>query len=371
MTPLRLREFDTGTPDPKERQFPPGTVNGKLLEAVLRHRHYLLRVENGVIKNLLGALRKAQVEILGQLSRIAASEDALSDFTLLRVARLREMESRIQSALQSALGDVLHRSSEDFLDVAFREVEIQNAFLRRYIPNGISLDLIGPDADRLAAIINQPLGGIRWGDRMRSNFRGLELEMRRSLGTSVALGEGIGPAVTRLRQVAGKLGTQRLNLIARSEIQRVANDTAIATYQRNGDVLKGIQIMETLDDRTCLICAAQDGKVLPMNASRSLLPPFHAGCRGFAAPVVRSFEEMGLDPLTFPVSTRASMDGQVAATVDYEEWFGGQSDGFQRRMLGPSRFELFKSGELKISDFARDNRILRIDDLPTMSLSMN
>ena len=366
-----LAEFDTSTPDPKERQFPPGTVNGRLLEAVLRHRHYLLRVENAVSQNLLGALRKAQVEILGQIARIAAADGAASDFALLRLARLREMESRIQSALQSALGDVLHRSSEDFLDVAFREVEIQNAFLRRYIPNGISLDLIGPDADRLAAIINQPLGGIRWGDRMRRNFRGLELKMRRSLGTSVALGEGIGPAVMRLRQVAGRLGTQRLNLIARSEIQRVANDTAIATYQRNGDVLKAIQIMETLDGRICLVCVGKDGNVLPINTPRSSLPPFHAGCRGFPAPVVRSFEEMGLDPLAFPPSTRASMDGQVAATVDYEQWFGSQSDAFQRQMLGPSRFKLFKSGELKISDFARDNRILRIDDLPIMSLSMN
>ncbi|MEE8551452.1 MAG: phage minor head protein [Gemmatimonadota bacterium] len=366
-----LREFDTSTPDPEERQFPPGTVNGKLLEAVLRHRHYLLRVENGVIKNLLGAFREAQVEILGQIARIAAAEDALTDFGLLRLARLREMESRIQSALQGALGETLRRSSEDFLDVAMREVEIQNAFLRKHIPDGISLDLIGPDADRLAGIINQPLGGIRWGDRMRRNYGEMALEMRRSLGASVTLGEGIGPAVTRLRNVAGKLGTQRLRLIARSEIQRVANDTAIETYQRNGDVLKGIQIFETLDDRACLICAAQDGKVLPINTPRSSLPPFHAGCRGYSAPIVRSFEEMGLDPLTFPPSTRASMDGQVAASVDYEQWFGAQSEGFQRRILGPSRFQLFQSGELKVTEFARDNRILRIGDLPTMSLSMN
>lgn len=367
----RIREFDTSTPDPEERAFPPGTVNGKLLEAVLRHRHYVLRVENGVSSNLLGAFREAQTEILAQLARIAAAEDAETDFSLLRAARLREMESRIQSALQSGLGDVLHRSSEDFLAVGFREIEIQNAFLRRYIPNGISLDLVGPDADRLAAIINQPLGGIKWGDRMRKNFRSLELGMRRSLATSVALGEGFGSAVARLRQVGTNLGTNRLTMLARSEIQRVANDTAIETYQRNGDVLKGTQIMETLDSRTCLICAAQDGKVLPLNAPRSSLPPFHAGCRGFAAPIVKSFEEMGLDPLTFPSSTRASMDGQVAASVDYEQWFGAQSEGFQRQMLGPTRFQLFNSGELKVTEFARDNRILRIGDLPTMSLSMN
>ena len=365
-----LQEFDTGTPDPDKRQLI-GNVNGRLVEAVLRHRHYILRVENSVLMKLLEPFREAQAEILGQLARLAEREDAVTDFRLFRAARLREMESRIQSALQFALGDMLSSSSEDFLAMGMREIEIQNAFLRRHIPKGISLDLAGPDVRRLEAIINQPLGGAAWGDRMRRNLGELNIGMQRSLSTSVALGEGMGPAVTRLRKVAGELGTNRLATIARSEIQRVANHTAVETYQRNADVIKGIQVMETLDDRTCLICAAEDGKLHPINAGPGVLPPFHAGCRGFAAPVVRSFEEMGLDPVRFPSSTRASMDGQVAATVDYEQWFNGQSPRFQREILGPSRYERFASGEAKITDFARDLRILSIDELPAMSLSVN
>ena len=368
---VKFREFDSSTPDPSERAFPPGTVNGRLLEAVLRHRHFILRVENGVIRDLLVPLKDAQQEILAQLARIAASDDAMTDFALLRVSRLREMNRRIEAALQFSLRDVLTRSARNFADFAEREVEIQAAFLRRHIPKGISLDLIGPDARRLEAMISEPLGGARWANRIRQNYGELSLRMQRSLGTSVALGEGIGPAVTRLRKITTKVGTNRLATLARSEIQRVANRTALDTYQRNGDVIKGVQVLETLDLRTCLVCASRDGDVHPLNVSPHRLPPYHAGCRGYTVPVVRSFEEMGLEPRDFPPSTRASMDGQVSDALDYEEWFGVQSPNFQREMLGPTRFTRFQSGELQITDFVRDNRILRIDELPTMSLSGN
>ena len=367
----RLLEFETDVPDPDKRRITPGNVNGRLVEAVLRHRHYILRVENSVLVKLLQPFRDAQAEILSQLARLGAREGALTDFRLFQAARLREMEVRIQAALQFALGDMLRFSSEDFLAMATREIQIQNAFLRRYIPKGISLDLAGPDVLRLEAIVNQPLGGLAWGDRMRRNLQHLNFGMQRSLSLSVALGEGMGQAVTRLRKVAAELGTNRLATITRSEIQRIANHTAVDLYSRNSDVIKAIQVMETLDNRTCLICAAQDGKVFPVGTAAANLPPYHASCRGFAAPVVRSFEEMGLDPFDFPASTRASMNGQVADTIDYEQWFGVQSPSFQRQILGPSRFELFASGELKISEFTRDLRILGIDELPTMSLSVN
>ncbi len=50
-------------------------------------------------------------------------------------------------------------------------------------------------------------------------------------------------------------------------------------------------------------------------------------------------------------------------------WLNAQSTAFQRETLGPSRFRLFQSGELKVTEFARDNRILWIGDLPAMSLN--
>lgn len=358
--------FDSGVPDPSERRFPPGTVNGRLLEAILRHRHFVLRVENGVIADLLGPLRDAMNEVRGELANLAAREDALPDFSRLRRIQLIELERRIDAAMAFVTRETLARSLSDFRRFAEREIEIQARLLRREVPNGIALDLTGPPAAHVEALLVQPLGGKRWELRVAANYGELAQGLKRQLATSVMLGEGIPEAERRMQRVAVNVGRRRLVTLARSEIQRIANQAAIEAYRSNRGVIKAIQVLETLDDRTCLICATKDGVIHEMS-SRDL-PPYHASCRGFVVPVTRSLTEMGLSDTDFPASTRASMNGQVPDSVKYPEWFRGQSSSFQREILGPTRYRLFASGELSITDMVRDLRILPIDELPTFSV---
>lgn len=363
MTSPALLEFSS---DPGDPRFPPGTVNGRLLEAIMRHRHFVLRVENAVILDLLGPLREAQKEILADLAALAAREGALSDFQRMRRLRLMELERRIDAALGFVLRETLSRSLSDFRRFAEREWEIQSRLLRREIPDGIALDLIGPPADRIEAVIQSPLGGKRWQLRMQENYGLMSQRMKQHLAASVTLGEGMSQAASRLSQTFTQLGRNRLILTVRSEIQRIASATAVANYRNNLGVVKAVKVVETLDDRTCLICAAKDGQVLELTSTD--LPPYHAACRGFPAPVTRSLTEMGLSDRDFPPSTRASMDGQVPDTVDYPRWFNQQSDAFQRRVLGPARYREFKAG-LPITQMVRGLEILRIDDLPSMSVN--
>lgn len=366
----RIREFDSSTPDPEERNLPRGTVNAKLLEAILRHRHYVLRVENGVIRNLVNPLSDALEEIQGDIARLAAKDGALSDFQSLRMSRLREMETRIEGAMNLALQDTLNRAMSDFERVAAREAEIQGNLLRRHVPDGISLDLAGPDVQRLESIIQAPLGGKRWSRRLQETYGEATATMKRSLATTMTLGEGMDGAARRLREAHGTIGVRRSVVLARSEIQRIANETARETYRQNRSVIKGTKVVATLDDRTCLICAGRDGDVIGINESGVARPPYHAQCRCFEAPVTKTFEEMGIDAAEFPPSTRASMDGQVPATLDYPEWFENQPASFQRDVLGPGRLEKFKSGDLTIDAMAKDLRTLPIDELPERSLAL-
>ena len=139
-------------------------------------------------------------------------------------------------------------------------------------------------------------------------------------------------------------------------------------YERNRDTVKAVQIIETLDNLTCLICAVLDGQIRRVGSGD--IPPFHPQCRGFITPVVMSLEEMGLNPDDFPPSVQGVLDGEPSDRVLYPEWFAGQSDGFQRSILGDSRFSLFKSGDLELNDFVDtvDLRILPVGQLAQMSL---
>lgn len=338
------------------------SVNDRLLDAILRHRHFVLRIENSVARDLIRPLREARASILAELTKLAARDGALSNFANFHRSSLIAMERRIREALLFAEAQAISVGAERFREFAGREIAFQNRLLRSTTPGAIALDLLGPSPGQIEALLLEPLGGTRWASRMHQRYGETLVGMRNAIGASVLLGEGMPQAATRIQAVA-KVTRRQAVVLARSEIQRVANSAATASYMRNQDVIKGLVHVATFDSRTCLICGGLDGTFYAMGESLPQIP-VHAQCRCFRSPVLRSFEEMGMDTREIPASTRASMDGQVPASLTYEDWFATQSDAFQLDVLGPSRFERFQNGDLAITSFVRDLQVLRINELP-------
>ncbi len=226
------------------------TTSGRLMDAILRHRHALLRAENGAAARLVAPLKQAHREIIGELQMLAARDGATGSFSNLRRERLIVMEARIRQSLNFAETEALGAFTKDLKSLQAREAEIQIALLNREIPTGITLDLVTPPPFQLDRILMQPLGGTRWSTRLVESYGGLVGQMSDSLAASVTLGEGMREAARRLNKVTG-IGIQKSVLLARTEIQRVASETAYETYVANSDVVKGVVIVATLDDRTC------------------------------------------------------------------------------------------------------------------------
>lgn len=89
-----------------------------------------------------------------------------------------------------------------------------------------------------------------------------------------------------------------------------------------------------------------------------------SNCRCVLIPLIR-----GLPGVEFPTSTRASMDGQVSATLTYKDWFGQQDAEFQRTTLGPTRYRLWKSGALKLGDFSTATGVRSVKDALALARS--
>lgn len=360
--PAHLLEFDTDVPDPG-RRGPGDGLNDKLLAALLRHRHWMLMAENGVVRDVVQPIREAKRVIARELGERVGAEGIES----FRGRRLRTLERRFEEIITIAESDSIQEMRRGLQRVSQRESEILTNILDQQIPDSVKaymgLNFAGPSAEQIRTLVEEPLGGKRWSRRMERNFGETLTVMKRELGTSIALGEGMPKAARRLRGTVDKLSMQRATRIARTEIQRVSNEAAIRTYRRNQDVIKGLQWTSVLDDRTCFICMGLDGETFE-TGNPSERPPAHPACRCILSPVTRSFEELGLPVDEFPPTTRASMNGQVPATLTYEDWFAQQGQAFQRKVLGPSRFELFKQGDLTLNKMATNQRILPLDELP-------
>ncbi len=218
---------------------------------------------------------------------------------------------------------------------------------------------------------------------------GLQMNYAREVRVGLAAGETTGDIVRRVRgrdtgqrvvvEVGGKqrvmpkfaggvmdLPTRQAEALVRTSVQAVSNDVLQETYKANSEVLAGQQLMATLDDRTCPECGGYDGGVWnietgePTEDSPVQEPypgpaPFHYQCRCVWVPVTKSWSQLikeagGKPPADLeevPEMTRASMDGQVAGKMTYDEWLQNQPEAVQKDVLGPGKFQLWQDGKIK------------------------
>ena len=137
--------------------------------------------------------------------------------------------------------------------------------------------------------------------------------------------------------------TRQATMIARTAVMHVSNAARDQFYKANEDIIKGYQYVATLDLRTCLVCGNDDGRVFATDEPRPQLPR-HPGDRCLYVPVLKSWQELGVDGPDLPRSTRASMDGQVADTITFSDRLKSASKAQRVEMLGKARAQLYEQG---------------------------
>lgn len=175
--------------------------------------------------------------------------------------------------------------------------------------------------------------------------------------------------------------TRHAAALVRTSVQAVNNKALLETYKENGSVIKGVQALVTLDLRTSLLCMSRsqfawnlEGE--PLNKFTTIPfpgpPPWHWGCRTVLVPVVKSWAELlknekykKLDELA-PKGTQASMDGQVASNLTYEDWLRSKPVKEQKEVLGIGRWQLWQAGKLSFNQLtSQTGKVLTIKELAT------
>jgi len=299
-------------------------------------------------------LDKMQTRLWAHMKQIAACVGA--DLPRIVEYELRTLPKEIDRVLAQAEQEGQEGATRvpdgSFGGVPLGEASFKSGFK--------SLTFDAPPVLQASELLASPLGGAfyetSFGDLAQSVYRSL----RNTLTTGLLTGQSV-PQVAR--GIEGVLANKRWEAerIVRSEFVRAGNQAALLTYQQNEDLLSGVQWLSTLDKRTCLLCAKLDGQVWK-DSTKAKIPvtSTHPNCRCTLIPVLKDAEALGLptDP-----GTRASFDGQVAATVTYKDWFKDQDAALQKEILGPSRYKLFKKGDYLLKDFAGTRGITAVADL--------
>jgi hypothetical protein len=223
-----------------------------------------------------------------------------------------------------------------------------------------------------SAVVGAP--AVDWWGRQAAGLRNKFLDEMR-LG--IIAGENLGTLKRRIR------GTRERNFkdgllrekqkgqaeaLIRTSVQSAANASREAVIKQNSDVFRGVQALTTLDERTSDICIARSGGAWNLDTGDPLPdspvqepypgpPPWHFNCRTTLIGVLKDIEgikeQKGAQAKKrlrqLSRGTQQSIDGSVAGDLNFSQWLERQSEARQRRILGPGRLELWKSGDINLT----------------------
>lgn len=209
--------------------------------------------------------------------------------TRFHVSRLEAIQFQIQQQIE-----LLYGNQVDGIDDLLKDV-ISNGYTRGAfeIQKGIGLgwDFTALNQKKLETLLSKPwtTDGKTFRDRCWTNKAELVDTVNKELIQGMLRGDPPSKIITAIQK---KFGTSRYK--ARRLVHtETTYFNAVSKTQMYKDLgVEQIEIVETLDSRTCPICQPLDGKVIPLSQYEPgvTVPPFHPNCRGTTCPYYDDME---------------------------------------------------------------------------------
>ena len=339
-----------------------------LLSRSLWWRHELGLLSDEAVAELVKVLQAARAEIIAQIEAEAQGLASISEWTQ---HRNEQVSTWIDDVLAGTSASVTSFISEASIGVALASVSTYNSILS-FEGKALGVKLLeGLTRDQIRQFFqDQPLGGKLLSEWVQNAFTtGARDSLLAAIREGVVMGEGYRKLVQRVMAAAGEgfaITQREATTLVRTYVQSANTGAQEAVFKRNEDVIKGYKRVETLDNRTCRICALADGTVYDLHEERPALPA-HPNCRGIWLPVLKSFRELGINwddleevarPWTIrepgPIGTgRRKILNYGTTKENFGGWWASLSEEDKlKTSVGPVRGKLLEEGLVRWEDLS-------------------
>jgi hypothetical protein len=164
----------------------------------------------------------------------------------------------------------------------------------------------------------------------------------------IAQAETTSQILSRVRPILD-VSERNARSLVHTSIQSVMNQTRLAVFDNNTDVLQSVRQLSTLDGHTSDICIAYSNAKWtlpdhkPINGAPAFNggPPRHFNCRSVLVPVSNQIDIPG---------QRVSELGLVDRNITFDEFLSKKTTEQQNEMLGVGRAQLWRDGKITLRD---------------------
>lgn len=343
----------------------PLNISSRIANRFLAHTVNLFRYDASLRRQILKLLRtRVERELLAELVR---GDPTIPQRGPYREARVKALADVARQITRSGYRDAAKVHDKSLQALALIEDEFARTAVNRVV--GTDLLTVTVSDRKLRAIAKTALvdgapSANWWAGQAENARKRFELAIRRGMTN----GESIGEMVKAVRETAMPVAYRDAESLVRSSVLSVTNAARAETFRQNSDIIRGVQVLVTLDSRTSETCIAlgaanaawdMDGNPLPESSwkyEQPPGPPYHWNCRTILVPVLGKFADIHAEVSSqkqsrlekMPESVADAFDGKLAAASGLETWLGDQSDAFVDHLLGKTRAGLWRAGKLKL-----------------------
>jgi SPP1 gp7 family putative phage head morphogenesis protein len=342
------------------------SVNVALRDAQIDHAVNLRAYSNNVVRRIITILNRADAALFTELITKLETMDP-ERFTIKRLEVMLESVRDLNHTMYAEVDSTLR---EEISGLTALELQFQEGMLARNMPPSFDIARVSV-TQAYAGAMSRPFQGALLSEFLKDQEASKARLIRRTIAdgyvqnrtTDQIVRDLRGTRENKYRDGALEITRREAAAVVRTALSHTAHFAKDLVTEANEDILKGLQWLSTLDNRTTPQCQMRDGKTytldhkpidheFPWGAGPGRL---HWQCRSTYVQLTKSWKELGAtgdvgEWEDFDPGTRSAMDGQVPAKTTYEEWLADQTPARQRQVLGDTRAKLFSEGNLSLED---------------------
>lgn len=365
------------------------SANEKILDKIFVRTNDIARYDEHVQAEVVKILKKIETDLIADVAKI---DPTGPKYLIHRQNRLNKLLKQARKTIADGNRSIKKYVDGEISNASVVEAEWTKDLLTGSFPAEVRplIQTVGVSDNLLKELSKNPLidgtpannwwnGVFLKGDKEQALYE----NFRDSMRSGVFAGDSLPNLLKRIKNVnsPGYIGLETITkanaeALTRTSVQTVVNRAREATYEANSHLLKGLKWISTLDARTTIICAVRDNKLYTATTPHRPIGHFyvwgtgpgsiHWQCRSTSVPILRSADDLGLDDVS--EKTRNSLTGEVPQDINFEDWLKTQDSVIQNSVLGETRAELWRNGQIKTFKSLVDQkgRPKSLKDLPKL-----
>ncbi len=353
-----------------------------------KFQHRIQGLVNGLSADIAETLEGALENVSGRIIVLESKSEQTKSLVHKR-KYLDQQKAEIEKVSRSVYQDIGEDIKSKSIELAQATPEIIDSMIKA---PGISIKLGVPNLDKkrvTAWFESSQIEGTYFNDWMKKLEGNAAARIVKETRESLILSESLRETTKRI-QAALDVGRRSAEGLAHNSLHQAFNWAERQYYLENESKIEAIRFTAELDRQTTPLCRSLDGKQFPLNEAP--VPPLHWKCRSMLMPIFRnkalnealrtSEGNVRIARIDTAPRTVHHRDGTTStkyeklrvkhphADTTYNQWMSSmirskdpRDVGFAREVLGKSRYNLIKSGKLKMESLYYHGKLRTIKEL--------